>query len=209
MPFRKFEGWIVPADEREKMLRRVWSDAEYLPAIIERCPQRRVVVQAGAYIGVWPKVLAKHFQTVYAFEPDPVCFSCFAQNTAELDNVVRLQAAVGDAPALVDLVRYPTKAARQHVGGSGVLPTLRIDDLGLDTCDLIYLDTEGKEYRGLRGALDTIRCCRPIIAIEEQDLGERWFGEDPGAAVRMLEDLGYRIVDRQGRRGIDLVFAPC
>lgn len=212
MPYRKFEGLIVPEAEREKTLRRVLADSAELDRVVEHCPQRRVAVQAGAYVGIWSKKLAEHFDTVYAFEPDPESFCSFAWNTRDLPNIVRIQAAVGCERRLVDLVRTPTVAARSYAGAKGRLPTLRIDDLCLEICDLIYLDTEGSEYRGLLGARETIKRCHPVIGIEDQSikkpqgLGERWFGEEPGAAARLLEGKGYRVVGQIGQ--VDLLFAP-
>jgi FkbM family methyltransferase len=210
--YRKFEDWIVPADEREKTLRRVLADSAHLDLVIPRCPRRRVAVQAGAYIGIWPKKLASHFEAVYSFEPDPTSFACFTWNTRLLSNIIRLQAAVGFERDLVDLVRAPTMAARSYAGAPGIIPTLLIDDLNLPVCDLIYLDIEGREFPGLMGALHTIKRCRPIVVIEEQSrrkevgLGERWFNEEPGLARKLMADHGYREPEEIGR--VDLLFVP-
>ena len=52
------------------------------------------------------------------------------------------------------------------MSGEGAIPTLRVDDLGLKVCDLLYLDIEGYELFALRGSAETIRRCRPVIACE-------------------------------------------
>lgn len=208
MPYRKFDGWIVPEQEREKTLRRVLSDRQYLDYVMTLCPRQRVAVQAGGYVGIWPKRLAETFAAVYTFEPEPASFASLVRNTMEISNLVRFQAALGFDRKLIDLVRVPTMAARSYAGALGDIPTLRVDDLGLQVCDLIYLDTEGMEHQGLLGAYETIRRCRPVVAIEEQGLGPRWFGEKPGLAVALMEKLGYRVSERIGVKGIDIVFLP-
>ena len=66
-----------------------------------------------------------------------------------------------------------TKPARQYLepnsgmfekhDGTGAIPVLSIDQLGLNNCDLIHLDIEGGEYDALMGAEHTIKRFGPLI----------------------------------------------
>ena len=47
-----------------------------------------------------------------------------------------------------------------------VVPISRIDDWALPRLDFLKLDIEGAERLALDGALETIRRCRPVIAVE-------------------------------------------
>lgn len=133
---------------------------------------RGVVVQAGGNLGIFPKWLSSAFKTVYTFEPEPELFGMMCHNVPER-NVVKFQAALGYERKLVNMSRVRRQQdggnsheGITHVSGSGVIPTLRVDDLGLQSCDLIYLDLEGYELYALQGARETIQRCRPVIACE-------------------------------------------
>lgn len=194
----------------------VWpaSDGECHPAVFgslgdldhayAHCRDFRVAIQAGGNCGVWPKEMSRKFGAVYTFEPDPLNFMCLAANVPE-QNVFKLNAALGDARELVDLDREAGNIGAHQVGGTGSIPTLQIDDLGLGVCDLIYLDIEGFELKALRGAGRTLETCRPVVAIEDKGLSER-YGIAQGAAEKWLaESFDYRVVDRVGR---DVILIP-
>lgn len=151
-----------------------WNRKEIpvLEEVLGMVSGRRAAVQAGGNLGVFPKYLAAHFETVYAFEPEPELFEMMSRNAPER-NIVKLQAALGVERQLVGMSRVrrqkdggDSHEGITHVSGEGVVPTLRVDDLGLQACDLLYLDIEGYELYALRGAAETIKRCRPLIACE-------------------------------------------
>lgn len=136
---------------------------------------RTVAVQAGGNLGIFPKRLAQEFRAVYTFEPDAGCFAALCRNAPE-PNILKLQAALGAGPAFVsmaatrrDLKPNPPHEGLTHIDGAGIVPTLRLDDLGLPVCDLIYLDVEGSEAAALAGAHATIDRCRPVIVMEVRE----------------------------------------
>jgi FkbM family methyltransferase len=153
-------------------LRWARRDLEHLNLAIAHCRYQRVAVQAGGNLGVFAEHLSKLFLAVYTFEPDPVLFSHLCHNIGQVPNIIKLQAALGARHELVG-----TSSKRRdgkptihegvtHVAGPGIIPTLRIDDLELPVCDLIYLDVEGWEFHAVRGALETMKRCRPVIGVE-------------------------------------------
>lgn len=151
-----------------------WNRKELpvLTEVIAMLERREVVVQAGGNLGIFPKYMSVHFTTVYTFEPDPELFGHVCHNAPER-NVVKLQAALGCERETIGISRKrrqqdggSSHEGIAHVSGAGPIPTLRVDDLGLKTCDLIYLDIEGYELYALRGAAETIGRCRPLIACE-------------------------------------------
>lgn len=145
-----------------------------------------VAVQAGGYCGVFPRLLGEIFSSVYTFEPDSLNFFCLVLNCQD-DNIIKANAALGDEYGLVDVVR-------QHKNNRGMnyvkrtanakIPTYRIDDLDLQACDLIQLDTEGYEHKILIGAKNTIERFKPLISVEDTNaqIGE------------FLESFGYKKV---------------
>lgn len=128
-----------------------------------------VCVQAGGCLGMYPRMLATRFKHVYTFEPDPLSFFVLVNNL-QVDNVSAFNAALGETVSRIRVERV----AQDNVGmnkvqhdhqGSRILQ-LTIDSLNLDACDLILLDIEGSEIHAIRGAVETIRRHRPVIACE-------------------------------------------
>lgn len=184
-------------------------DLPYVDRIVPLARGRTACVQAGGHIGGFPKRLAQDFETVYTFEPAADLFALLVQNAPE-PNIIKFQAALGDEHKLVGLSRVRrdgkpnSHAGITHVAGDGVVPTLRIDDLGLPICDLIYLDIEGSELFALNGAVNTIEKCRPVLAIEVNKSQELAGFLQEGLRYR-IRGMGYRFVMRLSS---DEVYVP-
>jgi FkbM family methyltransferase len=173
-------------------------DLDSLAQVLAIVPGRTAAVQAGGNLGVFPKALARVFQTVYTFEPAPDCFAALMANAPE-PNIVKLQAALGDRARLVNVSRvrrdgkpHPHEGIT-HVHGAGVLPMIPLDDLHLPVIDLLYLDLEGYELFALQGAPETIERCRPVIAVEiNKSIG--FYGFTPDEVRQWIVARGYRPV---------------
>jgi len=185
-------------------------DLPHLVTIIAACAAHRVAIQAGGHLGIWPKRLAASFKTVYTFEPAPTLFAALQANAPE-PNIIRLQAALGDVRGPVGLSQRRRHGRMvgdheglTHIEGSGVLPTLCIDDLAVPVCDLICLDVEGYELPALRGAHGTLRRCRPVVAAEVNENCQH-YGFTPEDLHGFLRDQGYAY---SFRAGSDDIFLP-
>lgn len=199
-------GGFRGGEETLKWNRR---DLPLLDRCIARVPQRRVAVQAGGNLGIFPKRLAETFEAVYTFEPAEDLFAHLVYNAPE-PNIVKVQAVLGDAPRLVGLSRVRRDGRPNphggitHVSGDGIVPTLRLDDFHLPVCDLIQLDVEGWELYAIRGAQDTIRRCRPVLVVEINK-NQGFVGIEPDWLRAVITDLGYRCVERLSS---DEVYVP-
>jgi len=183
-------AWLWPEIDTE-CARLAWARLPDLYAALEHVSGRRVCVQAGGNMGVWPKHLATQFEAVYTFEADPLNFRCLCANVPE-ENVFKLNAAVGNSRGGVDLNRTDNCGAHR-VSRGGPIPVLRIDDLGLAACDFLQLDVEGYEYQALLGAQETIGKYHPVIMYEVKGKS-RFYGDDGRVIPAMLADLGYELV---------------
>lgn len=203
-------GWSWPdflgSPEALNWARR---DIKCLDTIVARVPGRTAVLQAGGNLGIYPKRLAQSFKTVYTFEPAQALFPMLMANAPE-PNIIKLQAALGETRELVSMsqTRRDGKPCAHegitHVAGAGVVPTLRIDDLALPVLDLLCLDLEGFELYALRGAVETLARCRPVLAIEiNKSIG--YYGLAPDDVRAWIVAQGYVSVDRQHS---DEVFLP-
>lgn len=181
-----------------KWMRR---DLPNLDRIIARVPQKRVAVQAGGNLGIYPKRMAESFEAVYSFEVAPELFPLMYANAPE-PNIYRYQAALGYEREMVGTssVRRDGKPGTHegltHISGPGRTPTLRLDDFALPVCDLISLDVEGWELYALLGASETIARCRPVIAVEINK-NASYLGIDGDNVRQMITaEMHYRHVER-------------
>lgn len=150
-----------------------------------------VVIQAGGFCGIYPRLFGEIFQCVYTFEPDPLNFFCLTLN-CQNDKIIKNQAALGKSHEMVVVHRTCRTNKGMNVvrtDSHAATPTYRIDDLSLSACDLIQLDTEGYEYNILQGAIRCIEEFRPVIAVE--DCNEN--------IINLLSPYGYTVKERVNR----------
>lgn len=134
------------------------------------CKKKRVAVQAGGHIGLWPRKLKKlGFQQVITFEPDEYCFECLHENVS---SVTSYNLALGNEEKEIELYYVKPKQSgrvtRNKKEGAESFKVLQvtIDSLDLDNCDLLCLDVEGHELEALDGAWLTINAYKPVIQLE-------------------------------------------
>lgn len=87
-------------------------------------------------------------------------------------------------------------------GGSGrgtVVPTVPLDDLGLERVSVVKIDVEGAEGLVIDGALATLTAHRPTLIMEfSVEMTTRVSRRDPAAHLGRFVELGYSIaiIDR-------------
>lgn len=188
------DKWHWRNDDTDLKCYKGWQEENQLLEILERhLDKKDVMVQAGGNCGMQVVKFAEKFKMVYTFEPDPVNFQCLVANLP-YTNVVKLQACVGDSHQLLDVDFFVDDIGSIHVkNNKGKIPTLKIDDLALESCDLIQLDVEGFEYFALNGAIETIKKFHPLLCLEFTWLQR--YGIDMKKMMRLLASLGYEQVD--------------
>lgn len=180
-------------DAREAVI----SSLEDLGAYVKLCRGRKVAVQAGGNVGLWPRELARHFERVITFEPDPENFTCLERNITRRarggGEIKPHQAAVGDfsGHAALELAVGNCGATRVIPAQEGPVDVCTIDSLGLPALDLLQLDVEGFELPALRGAEATILAHSPLIVVELKGHGEQ-YGYTDQELVDWLQQRGYR-----------------
>ncbi len=141
------------------------------------------VVHAGAFFGDMLHTYAQVAKIVYAFEPVLDNFVLAKNNIARmgLNNIIMINAGLSDKSDL-GVIKTSDAQGRfagggsefvqpyQAVGGSfETVPIFRIDDLPIYEIGLLQLDVENHELQALRGAVNLIATCRPIILIEDNN----------------------------------------
>ena len=170
-----------------------------------------VVVDAGAHEGRQTVPLAALPGThVVAFEPLPAAFRRLQAATAGVaDRVTLRPEALSDRAGCITLgvprvggvaqeewasIAKDYEAIRRadpRVDGvdTWTVPAMPLDALVLTDVTAIKVDVEGAEEEMLRGALGTLRRCRPVLSVE---IEERHRTGSTVAIPRLLRPLGYR-----------------
>lgn len=161
----------------------------------------RRAVDVGSHIGLWADHLAPRFENVEAFEPMPEHQRCFAANVTAA-NVKLHPVALGSGEGVARMTAYPGNSGHSHVAtnGSGLqVPLYTLDGYAFEAVDFIKIDTEGYELEILRGAIETLKRCRPTLIVEQKANNGSRYGYDDRAALPFLDDLGYRVVAERAR----------
>lgn len=166
-----------------------------------------VAIDGGANCGLWTEALAQGFARVHAFEPAADMAEFCRGRFKDRSRVIVHQQALWNETALVSVVPHPDgpeKTRWRFVRAGGDTEAVAIDDLNLPWCGLIKLDLEGAEMLALRGAVETLKRCHPVVIVEcKERLAQRFnaSAEEPGA---FLAKLGAREV---GREDPDRIYA--
>lgn len=169
---------------------------------LKYCKKFDVVVQAGGNCGLYPMLFSQYFSRVYTFEPDPLNFHCLVNN-CQRPNIFKFNAALGETNKLLHIYNGNEGNVGCHTVGDdpdkhttkqSFIPTLTIDQIALDTCDLIQLDCEGYEPNIILGAMETIEKFKPVVTLETTN----------GETELLLSQFGYV---HRGNVGSDKIFA--
>ena len=182
---------------------------EQINEVLEYVPERSVCVQAGGACGLWPLALSKSFQTVYTFEPYLPNFRALTYNCMDTDNVIALNAALGDSNGTVGIKwdrGHNANLGAQYISKNGDIPLLTVDSLALDSLDLLYLDIEGGEGPAIKGAKESILKHRPVVVYENREHCKR-FGYTQEKILDFFKSNGYQKVSSLSRND-DAVMVP-
>jgi len=211
--YNKHGGYCTPfSAQQESVVQEILKGNVYEPAtiqyIIDHCGAGDVV-QAGAYFGDFLPGIAKHISNkaqVWTFEPSSEYFRC-AEITIlinNLSNVNLFQVGLGEEKAEVQL-QIETEDGRRLGGASRIINSKKgkFVPITIETLDsmipedrnisIIQLDLEGFEIPALKGAINTIKRCKPILILEilshNDILANDWFKEN-------ILSLGYEIAGK-------------
>lgn len=163
---------------------------------ISKKPEDKTIgVQAGGHCGYMVREMNKLVDYTYTFEPEYLEFLCLTMNNPH-ENIFKFNACVGNERNLVGMANHPGGTGANFVNGKGQIPTFLIDDLNLESCDLMQLDLEGFEYFAMLGAMTTINKYRPILCLERYWGGR--FNVSEQQMDELLNSLDYKFVCKIG-----------
>lgn len=167
---------------------------------LSHCREFRSALDVGCHVGLWSLHLASRFEHVDAFEPMPAHRECFVENVKAF-NVTLHPVALGDKESDVRMTTYAGNSGHSHVADVGdIVAQMRtLDSYKFTDVDFLKIDTEGFELQVLRGAVDTLVRCKPVIIVEQKANNGSRYGYDDRAALPFLQAMGARVVAERAR----------
>jgi len=170
---------------------------------------RRIVVQAGGHIGIWPLKLSASFEYVITFEATLENWLCMVRNIPS-QSAARIFGSVGSREGSVFMSKNEHSTGGHHIAVDdrkrfAEVPQYTIDSLPAAVkkkIDAIFFDIEGWEIEALRGAVGVIAANRPLLVLEENSACQR-YGHKIGDLQNFLRPWGYKKV---GSMDEDIVF---
>lgn len=181
---RAYTNFLLLSDEKSKSFLKHARGGDYDGGIINELVNTiqklnsptRVALDVGASYGFVSKGLSQIFDRVIASEVVPNVRHVLEQNVtyANMPNVEVLDFGFGDKEKEIEIwfdPRYGGHASvfrQEHCKDHHMIvcPIKTIDSMNFDVVDYIKIDVEGYELEVIKGAIETIKRCKPIISIE-------------------------------------------
>ena len=138
----------------------------------------RVAIDIGANQGFYSYALARRFERVLAFEPNPSIVADLERSALRNVEIQKVALSAGDGRrelyvpqvggveqhgwASFDRFNLPDVTAVSTLD----VPVRPLDSYHLDSVDFLKIDVEGHELEVLTGAMDTLRRNRPVVLVE-------------------------------------------
>lgn len=207
-------------DFRSDILKNILIFKTYEPSLTQlikaHLDPNKDVIDVGANVGLFSVLFSKLLSKsnkVLAIEPTPSALRNLYYNVEKndcLDSIRIFEGVASDSQGnfqikvIAGMEEYSTLGNMVH---PSILqkPYDRIDVKG-ETIDnlaslfdlntgFIKIDTEGAEYKVLKGARRTIERYHPYILSELSDILLESFGANSKMVIKLLEDCGYKIID--------------
>jgi len=153
-------------------------------AALKYVKQWRVCLDIGSNIGQWTRPLAKRFDSVVCFEPNPNFRECFNKNIDD-NNVLLWPVGLSDKEHKAKQDFNSTVLQNQD----GDIDCRTLDSFGLTNVDFIKIDVDGFEIPLLIGAEKTLTVNTPVVNIE---MKESKRSDIVSRSKQILKNYGYK-----------------
>lgn len=165
-------------------------------------------VDVGANIGCYTLFGAEAVGPtgkVIAIEPAKSCYDLLCENIKanNFNNVTTIMAAASDKSSKSqelydfgggDSAYQLWKDPDRKLLSVGEIDVITVDDLNLDKVNVLKIDTQGYEFRTLKGAKETIKRQKKMAVLIEFWLhGLKGVGDFPNAMLQLLTELNFDI----------------
>lgn len=166
------------------MLEGTHYEAELISIILNNCMDKNgAAIDVGANIGTHTIAFGKHFNEVFAFEPQRICYELLRENIANNPIIgTPYNYALGHTAATVSIKDEKDGGKANYggrsigLGGGRAVKMRPLDDTDVASglpVKLIKIDVEGAEKLVIYGARKTIRQHKPVVFFECAGLSHR------------------------------------
>lgn len=160
--------WIVANDSHFAVWSRahgnIITDPHLFAWLKPHLENVKVVYDIGGCIGDTARQYLDWGFTTIAFEPNPTAFTCLSHNCPDAQC---LNIAASDKDGELRFTQLENVgASRITPDGDLVVQARKLDDLDLPDPDLTKIDVEGHEVFAIKGMIETLKRCKPIIFCE-------------------------------------------
>ena len=201
-----------------KRIEKGYHEQEFM-YFVNMVPNRGVVLDIGANIGIMTVLLAKKLDkaTVYSFEPIPNNLKALKRviQYYALHNVQVFETALGETPGelsmVVPVVKNAVMQGLSHVVEEGIteeghffsVPVQQLDAIPalreLPEITAIKIDVENFEYYVLKGGAALLRKHKPVIYCE------LWDNDRRRLCFEYLQGLGYQVKVYENNSLVDFI----
>ena len=162
-------------------------------------------VDIGAHVGLWSRVLADKFDSLWAFEPVPELCDCYVRNLARKlvdrpnPRIVLHPVALASYEGSTYIDPIPNNSGNACVTTDPTkikVPLRTLDSFRLyeHEIDFIKIDVEGFELEVIKGGEETIKRCKPVMVIEQKPGHGQRYGFGERAAVDLVLTWGAKLL---------------
>jgi FkbM family methyltransferase len=192
----------------------------HLTPVLEDVARKRqgTAVDVGAHLGLLSAAMAKYFRRVISFEPNDFNYRLLVANMS-LNRLLHVEC--NKTPLFskaVDLslgksedqeIPLPIKSTKDFDGfaasnlgaysftqeGTGIFAaTARtLDSYALDDVAFLKIDAQGADGEIVRGAVDTIRRCQPVVVFEWEELLSQKYETSIEDVMRLFREANYNV----------------
>ena len=152
--------------------------------------QWRTAIDVGANVGEWTRPLAKRFDHVICFEPNPNFRNCFKKNITESNVTLYPYGLSSHSHNAIQGVNatHLNDVLGDTEPREGDIECRSLDSFDLRDVDYIKIDVDGFEIPVLQGAQETLKRNSPVINIE---MKRRKRPKIVAESRKILRNLGY------------------
>lgn len=181
-------------------------DAQERNLLFKAASSCSTIFDVGANIGWYTLNFAKmpNVNKIYAFEPIPYTYS-YLEKHLKINNIRNVSTFnFGFSDTVEEKTFYWTKEETGSASMANIQKRSRINKVKCkvttidkfmknrhNIIDLIKCDVEGAELFVFKGAIKTLKQCKPIIFTEILRKWSKKFGYHPDDIINLLADLGY------------------
>jgi len=202
-------GWYIPDGDLKVTRHLELDESMFAPGyeqrhrdmVLQHIPQKNVLIDVGANVGIWSIAMKDHFKKIIAYEPSRRNLECLELNVDQSIEIRRL--AVGDKKGTAhfyDQIKNcgDSKVVPDKGEYTYEVPMIRLDDENIENCSLIKIDVQGLELPVILGALEIIKNQQPWVYVEMND--------DVDLICALLENLNYEMILNKSKRV--MIWAP-